>query len=120
MVNKITYYYWGDDGRHPAHEEIFYVNLANGKSIPDPMNGVFETTYTVNPKDGVAWDNDLLQYCRGHIVDGGCVFPGSLIRDFDDTPEAPRTIDSGWFVEVMRDRFGNVIFVDEDGKWAWK
>ena len=115
-VGTKKYYYWGDDGRHPAHVEKVYVNLANLNEpwIYDPMNDVFETTYSVNPKDGVARDNDVLKYCRGHIEDGGCVLPGSLVRDISASWNQPtwNTDDSGWAYTWYRKPTGK-------NTWEW-
>ena len=47
----------------------------------DPGASWRATSYDVDPKDGVSSNNPVLQYCRGHISNGGCVLPGSLVSE---------------------------------------
>ena len=74
----------------------------------------FEENYIAKTKDGAS--DIVVKYCNnGHIVDGGCVLPDSLIPGFSNVPAE----DSGWYVHVLTDRSGNIIYVDKDGNYTY-
>ena len=122
-VCKVTIIYYGrpNKGGPVIGVDVYYVeNTEEAKKYywrgeKDPGASWQLTSYIIYPEDGVEEDNPVLQYCKGHIIDGGCVLPDSLIPGYSNVPAKY----SGWYFRPLTDRFGNIIYVDKDGNYTY-